>query len=609
MSGTRRYASNPADLPRETLVNLFFAAIEQYQKADALRYRAEEGWRSISHAEVLERVRRLSLLLESIGIVRGDRVAILSENRLEWAIADFACLCSGVIDVAVYATLPAAQVQYILEDSGARAIFVSGADQLAKIREIRGSLPQLETVISFDQVDGAEHLSLEEAYARGHEIETKGGGNGFKQRATAAQPDDVATLLYTSGTTGQPKGVMLTHNNIASNTIAASLLLKPGTDDVVLSFLPISHIFERMVDYWLFFSGATLAYEGSLDRVAKSLAEVQPTVAAGAPRVYEKFYARILSAKGIKRKLVFWARRIGLQWAEIRLAGREPPLAVRMQHALADRLVFRKVRQALGGRIKYFISGSAPLSPEIASFFYAAGVTILEGYGLTETSPVTNVNLPGGMRIGTVGPPIPGTEIAIAEDGEILVRGPQVMKGYYNRPEATAQVIDADGWFHTGDIGEIDQDGYLRITDRKKDLIVTAGGKNIAPQPIENLVKLSRFVSEAVMVGDRKPYPVVLVVPNFETLEAWARTQGIPTDDRAALIADPRVHARVEEDVMRKLSALARFEQPKKIALLPREFSIERGELTPSMKVKRKIVQEHYADVLESLYGDAVEAA
>lgn len=602
-----RYVAAPADLPRGTLTELFFRTIERFDKADALRWRDGAGaWHSMSHARILEDVRRAGLGLESLGVRRGDRVALLSENRPEWALADYASLCVGALDVPVYATLPPHQTAFILQDSGARALFVSTAQQLAKIREVWAELPGLERVVVFDEVpmEGDRVLTWRGLLERGRAEEAAGKGADFRERALATSPDDVATLIYTSGTTGEPKGVMLTHDNLHSNVEATGRAIHVDETNVALSFLPLSHVLQRMVDYYLFGHGVTIAYLSSFDLVAKGLAEVKPQVVVSTPRVYEKFYARVLSATGVKRRLVLWARRVAEEWAAAKLAGREPSASVRTQYALADRLVFAKLRAAIGGKLNFFISGGAPLAPQIARFFYAARIMILEGYGLTETSPVTNVNTPEEFRIGTVGKPVPGTEIRIAEDGEILVRGPQVMKGYYNRPEATRQAIDAEGWFYTGDIGEIDADGFLRITDRKKDIIVTAGGKNIAPQPIENLAKESRYVAEALMIGDRRPYPVMLVVPAFEALEQWAREQGIRFEAREQLLRDPRVQERVEADVFKRFGELARYETPKKLALLEHELSIERGELTPKLSVRRRVVEEHYAQVIEQLYAE-----
>lgn len=606
-SGSQTYAASPADFPRGTLVQLYFEAIDRWHKADALREYVDGAWRSISHGEIEERVRRIALALPVLGVERGVRVAILSENRPEWALTDYAALCAGALDVPIYATLPPDQIAFILRDSGARAIFVSTAEQLAKILEIRSELPALSKIITFDEVELADPgvLTLSQVLELGAREEAAGRGAGFRERALEAQPDDLATILYTSGTTGQPKGVMLTHDNVYSNTRAVENVFPAGDDDVALSFLPLSHIFERMVDYFLFAHGVTLAYVASMDRVARSMEEVRPTIVVSTPRIYEKLYAAVLSVTGVKRRLVFWARSVGLRWAEPTLEGRRASWWIRLQHRLADILVYSKIRERIGGRLRFFVSGAAPLDPAIARFFYSAGIIILEGYGLTETSPVTNVNRPDSIRFGTVGPPVPGTEIRIAEDGEILVRGPQVMRGYFQNPQATQEAMDEEGWFHTGDVGVLDTDGYLRITDRKKDLIVTAGGKNVAPQPIENAIKRSRYVAEAVVLGDRHPYPIVLVVPDFAQLEGWARPLGVPTSDRHELVHDPRVLELLEDEVFRRVEGFARYERPKRIALLAEEFSLERGELTPTLKVRRRVVEDHCRTVIDELYAGA----
>lgn len=609
--GTRKYAAEPADLPSGTLVQLFFDATDQYRREDALLVKEGESWRAISHDEVERRVRHLALALGVLGVDRGDRVAIVSENRPEWAISDYAALCHGALLVPIYQTLLPNQIAYILQDSGARLLFVSTREQLDKVLAVWDTVPSLEHVIVFDDVATEREgvLTLEAALELGEAAESRGAAEGFRERALEAAPDDVATVLYTSGTTGQPKGVMLTHQNIFSNVQAVYRVLDFSKADTSLSFLPLSHILQRMVDFALFGRGVSIAYVSSLDQVAAAMSEVRPTVVVSTPRVYEKLYSRILSATGVKRRLVLWSRRVALEWADRVLAGERPSLGLRLRHPVADRLVFSKVRAAIGGRLRFFVSGAAPLAPELARFFFGAGVTILEGYGLTETSPVTNVNRPDSIRIGTVGPPVPGTEIAIADDGEILVRGPQVMKGYFNLPEATAEAIDSDGWFRTGDIGELDADGYLKITDRKKDLLVTAGGKNIAPQPLENEIKTSRYIAEAVMLGDRRPYPIVLVVPDFDAIAGWAEAKGITERDRVALVRHPDVQAKLEREVERKVEPFARYEKPKKVAVLEREFSIEGGELTPTMKVRRRVVEERYAAVIEALYGDSQVAA
>ncbi|MEX0890926.1 MAG: long-chain fatty acid--CoA ligase [Gemmatimonadota bacterium] len=611
----RRHASNPAEVPVGTLVELFFDAVDAHAAPDALRWREADAWRQMGHAELEANVRALAGALEGMGVARGDRVALLSESRPEWALTDYALLCAGLLTVPVYATLPAGQVAGIVEHSGARVLFVSTGEQLEKALAVRRKVPTLETIVVFeDAYAGAEGVrTLRELLAEGGERNKDAAA--FRERARAARPEDVATLIYTSGTTGKPKGVMLTHANLYGNAVAAANLDLTDPGDVALSFLPLSHVLQRMVDYWFFSSGVSIAYVPDLDELSRAFNEVRPTVAVAVPRVYEKVYARILAEKGLKRPIVLWARGVALAWADETLAGRRPSAGLRLQHALADRLVFAKVRARLGGRIRFFVSGGGPLAPQVARFFYGAGVLILEGYGLTETSPVTNVNLPGAMRIGTVGRAFPGTEIRIADDGEILIRGPQVMKGYFDDPEATAAVIDAEGWFSTGDIGELDADGFLRITDRKKDILVTAGGKNVAPQPVQNAAKESPFVAEAVMLGDRRPYPILLVVPNFDTLEAWARHKGFSWKDQEALAALPEVRAKLEREVSARLQDFARYEQPKKVLPIGRDLSLEEGEITPTLKVKRAVVEERFRDRIQALYdepqrdpGDGTEA-
>ncbi|MFW5952015.1 MAG: AMP-dependent synthetase/ligase [Gemmatimonadota bacterium] len=599
----RQYTAHPAELPTGTLVEIFFDAVEGVDSADALRYRTgPNDWRSISHRELLDRVRWTALGLEAVGLERGQRVAILSENRPEWAQADWAALCTGIADVPIYDTLPSNQVAYILADAEARLIFVSNRDQLAKVLEVWDEVPMLERAVLFDgESDDARVLTLEQLMAKGREAEAAGRGAGFRERALGAQPGDLATMLYTSGTTGAPKGVLLSHQNIYSNVMAVQELFYAGPEDRATSFLPLSHILERMVDYWFFTNGVSIAYVHDIELVADSLVEIEPTLAVSTPRLYEKVYDKVMSQTGVKGHLVVWAAGVAARWTDAKLSGRSPGLATSVQHAIADRLVFTKLRGRIGGKLRFFISGGAPLALHVARFFYGAKVLILEGYGLTETSPVTNVNTEMDMRLGTVGRPVPNTEVMIAADGEILVRGPQVMQGYYKLPEATAEAIDGDGWFHTGDIGEIDADGYLRITDRKKDLIVTAGGKNIAPQPIENRVKESPYIDEAVMVGDRRPYPILLLVANAGKLEEWAESEGIPARG-AELLEEPRARSKLEEEALGRLDEFARFERPKKTAVLAVEFTVESGVLTPTQKVKRRVVEERFAPVIRALY-------
>jgi long-chain acyl-CoA synthetase len=596
-----------------TLNRLFFRALDQYRRSDALLKRSGPGrWEPVSHDEIRERTRHIALGLGSLGIKAGDRVAILSENRCEWTLVDWACLTSGVVDVPIYATLPADQIPYMLVDSGAVAIFVSSLAQAEKVATIRGRCPELRYVIAFEEEARPDaDMTLRELEARGAALDSPERRAEYERRALAVAPDDLATIIYTSGTTGVPKGAMLTHDNFHSNVAATRGVIPVYEDDVTLSFLPLSHVFQRMGDYWFFATGTRIAHVENFDLVPIAMQEVRPSIVLSVPRLYEKMYARVLEnalAGGpVKKRIFFWAKEVADRWADEKLAGRTPRGMLALQYSMAQRLVFSKLKERTGGRMRYFVSGGAPLAPEINKFFFSAGLTILEGYGLTETSPVISVNTPEDFRIGTVGKPIPGVEVMIAEDGEILTRGPHVMKGYYNKPEETRQAIDAEGWFHTGDIGVI-EDGFLRITDRKKDIIVTAGGKNIAPQPIENMVKSSKYVSQAVLIGDRRKYPVLLVVPNFENLEAWARRRNIIWTDRSQLLAMPTVQAKMQKEVFETLKGLASFETPKKIALLERDFSVESGELTPTLKVKRRVIEQRYKVLINSLY-DSPETA
>jgi long-chain acyl-CoA synthetase len=595
----------PAPSPG-TLNELFFAAIEKFDKPDALQYKIAGRYAPLSHREVERRVRHVALALVSLGVRAGDRVAILSENRPEWAIADYACLNSGIPDVPIYPTLPPDQIAFILKDSGTSAIFVSTAEQAAKIAEIRSQVPSLMHVISFEEAGPSADMTLAALEHRGAAAETPDSIADYKLVSESVEPGDLATLIYTSGTTGNPKGVMLTHNNIRSNIEAARHMMPFTGNDVALSFLPLSHIFERMGDYLMFATGSSIAYAEGLDTVPVNLLEVRPTIVFSVPRLYEKMYARVLQnalAGGfIKKKIFFWARGVADKWADEKLAGREPRGMLARKYAVAQKLVFSKLKERTGGRLRFFVSGGAPLAPEINKFFYAAGLIILEGYGLTETSPVIGVNTPQDFRIGTIGRPVAGVEVKIAADGEILTRGPSVMKGYFNNPAATAEAIDADGWFHTGDIGEI-RDGFIAITDRKKDIIVTAGGKNIAPQPVENLVKTNKYVSQAVMIGDKRRFPSMLIVPNFEQLEGWAKRKGIIWTDRAQLIRIPAVIEKMQREVLGACSGLAHYETPRKIALLENDFSLEKGEMTPTQKVKRRVVDRNYKSVIDSMYS------
>ncbi|MGV3709023.1 MAG: AMP-dependent synthetase/ligase [Gemmatimonas sp.] len=603
-----RYASG-GPRPEPGIVNsMFFEAIEKYDRPDAFMHKVNGQWEKISHKTVLERVRRVALGLRELGIVAGDRVGLLSENRPEWAIVDYACICSGLTDVPIYPTLPAEQIPYMLNDSGTRALFVSNSDQAKKIASIRSQAAGVQWVIGIaaTKADGCD-FTMADIEAMGAKLDNAQAAVEFRNRALAISPDQLLTLIYTSGTTGDPKGVMLTQNNIHSNVLGSKGVIPAGQNDVALSFLPLSHVFERTGDYFMFAHGVSIAYAESIDTVPQNMTEIRPSIMMSVPRLYEKIYARVLEnavqGGALKQRIFFWAKNVGNRWADVKLSGKEPAGFLAFQYNIANKLVFSKLKERTGGRMRYFISGGAPLSPEINKFFYSAGLMIHEGYGLTETSPVISGNTREAFRIGTVGRPIPGVEIQIASDGEILTRGPHIMLGYYNKPESTAEAIDGAGWFKTGDIGEL-ENGFLRITDRKKDIIVTAGGKNIAPQPIETKVKLSKFVSQAVMIGDKRKFPAILIVPNWESVDKWAGEQNIGSKSRAELLSMKQVREKLTMEVEAQLKGLAHFEMPKKIEFLEHDFSIERGELTPKLSVKRRVIEKTYKELIDKLYED-----
>ncbi len=592
----------------ETLVHLLFEACERFgSKRVALRFKSNGTWVALSHEALNQQVQHAATGLRHLGVEAGGRIGILSDNRPAWAIADFASLAVGCANVPVYPTLPADQTAYILNDAGVEALFLSDADQYQKIQSVRSTVPRLKHIIAFEAgVVGPDTLSLERLCEHGQASGVS--HTDHRLDALKVRSDDVATLIYTSGTTGSPKGVMLTHRNITANVAAALEVLPLGSEDSCLSLLPLSHAFERTCGHFtMIYAGATITYAESIERVADNLQDVRPTVLVSVPRLFEKMYSRVLEAAmaggAVKRRIFFWARQTAEAWADYVLSGDSVPAFLSVKKKLADRLVFSQLQARTGGRIRYFVSGGAPLSPEIAQFFYAAGLPILEGYGLTECSPVISVNPFEAPRMGSVGLPLPGVEVMIAPDGEVVVRGQMVMKGYYNNPEATAQAIDAAGWLHTGDIGRFDDDGYLTITDRKKDIIVTAGGKNIAPQPIENAVKANPFILNAVMIGDRRKFPSMLVVPSTEALAEWARGRKLDVGS-GALLNQPDVITKIETEVMGSLRHLANFEKPKKVLVIESDFTVEAGELTPTMKVKRRVVEQRYRDRIDALYED-----
>jgi long-chain acyl-CoA synthetase len=568
-----------------------------------------------SSRELFDEIRDLSLGLAGLGVGPGDRVGIVSDSRPEWTITDLAVLTAGAVTVPVYATLPANQVGYILAHAGVRLVVVADEEQAAKVRAERHRLPDLQTVVVIDReagVDGDETLWTDVVEAGHRRLMTEDGlGRRYKERAQAIEPDALATIIYTSGTTGDPKGVMLSHRNFVVNVLDIDAMVKIKDNDTALSFLPLSHAFERMIVYLYLYKGATIAFGEAISTIGRDMGLVRPTVMTGVPRVYEKLRARIVDAAAaaprVRQGLFAWAVGVGHAAATARLAGREPGMLTRLQFPLADSQVLSKIRARTGGRLRFVVSGSAPLGRDVAEFLFAIGLPVLEGYGLTETSPALTANPLEAPRLGSVGKVLPSVELRIADDGEILARGQNVMVGYYDDPEATAAAI-RDGWFHTGDIGQIDADGYVSITDRKKELLVTAGGKNVAPQPIEALLKRDPIVAEAVLLGDRRRFVAALLVPDFAILE-----QRLPGGSAGAtpdeLTARDDVRILFQPIVDRANAELASFERVKSFAILPAELTVEGGELTPTLKVKRRVVQERWSAVIEAIYAAAPPSA
>lgn len=602
-----------------TLPDLFNTVFTHYRgRTDkaALARKIEGKYDGISHDSLLHDAQAFAAYLKSIGIEAGDRVAILAENRPAWVAADIAILSIGAVVVPLYPSLPPNQISYILQNAECKAAVVSTALQLSKIKKILFEAPTLTHLVSMNVLDkpDASVIDLEAAKQIGRDTLAK-----FPQtlNSIVIHEDDLATLVYTSGTTGNPKGVMLTHRNICENVkscnAAFCIPYGVGEKDSVLSFLPLSHMYERTAGYYVMFGcGVTISYAESIETVSLNLTEVKPTIVITVPRLFERIKSTIFknadAAEGLKRKIFRWAIEVG---ARAKSAGRRKPFVsplLTLQAAVADRLVFSKIRERFGGEIRFFISGGAALPKETGEFFESIGIKILEGFGLTETSPVTNVNRLDFIKYGTVGPAIPGVTIRIAADGEILIKGDNVMKGYWRDEAATLEVL-RDGWLYTGDIGEIDRDGYLKITDRKKHIIVNSGGKNIAPLPIENLLAANRYVEQAVVLGERRPFLVAVIVPNFESLKSYAAENGIITASDKELAARPEVR-QLYEKLLKDISrSLASYEKVRKFMLAESPFSIERGEMTPTLKIKRKVVEEKYKDEIEALYSGLVYEA
>jgi long-chain acyl-CoA synthetase len=598
-----------ADEPK-TLIAVYERVAHVHPRLDTLNFKRDGTWHSISASEMLKQGRRIALGLYSLGVRKGDRVALLSESCAEWVLADQGCIFAGAVDVPVYPTLTPSQVAYILRDCGARALFVSTRVKFEAIEMALRECATIEHVVLFDRegLDRPNCLSWAELQERGCELEQQQPMLA-DELARAPKPDDLVTIIYTSGTTGEPKGVMLTHSNMVSNLIDSSNHLEFGEQDSALSVLPLSHGFERQAMNMYLHHGMSVYFGESLEKIGDNLREVHPTVFVGVPRIYEKILAKVkerASAKGkLNAALFLWAVEIGKQWARLNSGKGKAPLWLSLQRRLADALFFARWRKVMGGRIRIFISGGAALSTDVALAFAGAGLPIIEGYGLTETSPVITAGQLHDNRIGTAGRPIRNVEVRIAPDGEIETRGPHVMRGYWNKPEETRAVFTADGWFKTGDIGSFDADGYLTITDRKKELLKTSGGKYIAPQPIEQLIKDSRFVNQVVVIGNGRKFPSALIVPDWEQLESYAKLKGLDLHTRAEFCRHPRIIDLFERQIAARTQDLAQFEKVKRVALLDQELTVEGGDVTPTLKIKRRVVEEKYRDLIDRIYGDA----
>jgi long-chain acyl-CoA synthetase len=589
----------------ETLSQLFLSTVKTYVKDGLLTAKIEGRYVPLSTDEVARRVKHLSLGLADLGLGPGDKLVIFSENRPEWTMTDFAVLCAGAVTVPIYTSLMPEQVKYIINDSDAKIVVCSNRELWLKVEAVKYDLPSVHHFVLIDEQGPEGTLSLSEVMGRGTSVAAANPGL-FEKRALAVKPDDVASIIYTSGTTGIPKGVILSHGNFVSNAKALDAVTEFTDKDTILSFLPLSHVLERMTTFSFLYKGATIAYAESIETVAENLLEVRPTIMISVPRLFDKIYAKVmdnvLTQSPLKKKIFFWALKIGKKYGARKIRHRGIPWGLGVRRRLAAKLVFSKIVEKTGGRVHFFVSGGAPLSSDVAEFFYAIGITILEGYGLTETSPVLTCNTFDKMKFGTVGTPVPGVEIRIAKDGEILAKGPNVMKGYYKKDQETREAFEG-GWFHTGDIGHFDEEGFLVITDRKKDLIVTAGGKNVAPQPIENLLKTNPYVQNAVIVGGGRKFISALIVPNFERIEAYARTSGIPFASRKDLVEREEIVNFMLAEVNRTTPHLASYERIKKVVLLDRDFDVD-SELTPSLKIKRHIVEKTFKALIDFVYKD-----
>lgn len=612
----------------DTIAGMFRTVTSLYAEntKDAFQRKVNGSYVGVSYSQFAGDVESLALAFRSLGLSRGDRLGIMSENRLEWVLTDFACACTGITDVPIFPILTPDQIAWIFRDAEVRAVVCSNTFQLKKLLKVIDDIPTLNHIIvmqeeAFEEEPMAEEFGVRyffDLMEEGRQLAQTVPGQ-LNELIDRVQPDDLLTLIYTSGTTGNPKGVMLTHRNLVANIVGATDAVLVDNTDIVLSYLPLCHAFERMAGYYTCFAcGATIAFADSIETVSENLLEIRPTMMTSVPRLFERIKGRV--EKGVLKKSkrdqkVFrWAINVGRQHFRVVEKKKKPGFLLKRKYALADKLVFSTIRERTGGRIRFFVSGGAALPRDVGEFFLGIGLKVIEGYGLTESSPVIAANRLEFAKLGTVGLPLPNVEVKIAEDGEILARGESIMQGYYNDPVATAEALDTDGWLHTGDIGEFDEDGYLRITDRKKHLFVSSGGKNIAPGPIEELVGSSALISQIMLVGDDKPYITGLIVPDFEYVKQTLSEQGIPTPDirsvegRQQLVESDVVQGLVDADIRRLQRELANYERVRRFELIPEEFSVDNGMMTPTLKIKRKEVLKTYNHLIEQMYTKRREA-
>jgi len=593
-----------------TISEMFIGVTGKYADRPMYGYKKNETWLELTFAEVRDQVEQMTCGLKALGLNAGDHIAIVSPNNQLWAMSDYATICARGVVVTIYPTLTAKQIWWIAQHSEARLLFCGDTEQVEKVIPLLPELHHVEKIVVMDNsaIDHPKAISMRDLMLKGAEYRQQN-PDSFLSDVGKIRESDLLTLIYTSGTTGEPKGVMLTHGNLTSNIKGALQVVVADENDIFLSFLPLSHSFERMAGHYLATGvGAKICYAENITTVADNMREVRPTLMTAVPRFYEKVYAKIIdniaASSKIRQKLFWWAIEIGKKTDSLKMDSKNIGAMLGTRLKVAQKLVFTKLQERVGGRLRFFVSGGAPLSREIAEFFKAAGISILEGYGLTETSPVITINPLERCKVGTVGPVIPNVEVKIAPNGEILTRGPHIMRGYFKDEASTQEVIDPDGWFHTGDIGMIDSEGYITITDRIKNILVTSGGKNVAPQPMENVLVTSKWIEQIVVIGDKRRFVSALVVPAFVNLENWAKENNLHFASREELISLPEIKQLYDRVISESMDGFAQFEKVKKYILLPSEFTIESGELTPSLKVKRSVVENRYAELIESMYQE-----